>query len=221
MDLNKLTSAIYNDVEAGLSNMNANPNISMEQLEDEVIEYREAIIKEFYRKGLLKPHDLMLSINCIDVDCADPAKCCDISSGKSNVHFEIPILMNDLGADAIDWIGAVDKTERYDVVLTPDAIKYRKYRKRNANKPYVYIDRTPNKNGLYDGWIFNAPFVKKISITAIFKDPRQIEQFNCCNKADFLDMGSITNEIKKRLVEQKLRWYRQYATATPNNQTPK
>lgn len=34
-------------------------------------------------------------------------------------------------------------------------------------------------------------------------------------------MGSITNEIKKRLVEQKLRWYRQYATSTPNNQTPK
>lgn len=80
--------------------MNANPNISIEQIEDEIIELREAIIKEFYLKGVLKPHDLMLSINCIDVDCADPAKCCD--SGRSELHFEIPVLLNDLGRDAIE-----------------------------------------------------------------------------------------------------------------------
>ena len=102
MELDKLTSAIWNDIEAGLSNMNANPNISLEQLADEVIEMRETIIKEWYLKGILKPHDLMLAINCIEVDCKDPANCCTTSSGKSEMHFEIPILMNDLGSDAIE-----------------------------------------------------------------------------------------------------------------------
>lgn len=131
--------------------MNANPNISLEQLADEVIETREAVIKEWYLKGLLKPHDLMLSINCIDVDCADPAKCCNSASGKSEMHFEIPVLMNDLGVDAIDWIGTIDKTERYDVYYSLDPLKYRQYKKRGANKPYVYIDKTPNQNGMYDG----------------------------------------------------------------------
>ena len=33
-------------------------------------------------------------------------------------------------------------------------------------------------------------------IIAIFKDPRQLEQFNCCATTDFLEMGSVTNEIK-------------------------
>ena len=222
MVLDKLTSAIWNDIEAGLSGMNANPNLSLEQLEDEVIETREAVIKEWYLKGLLKPHDLMLSINCIDVDCADPAKCCVTSSGKSESHFEIPVLMNDLGRDAIDWIGTIDKEDRFDVYYTLDALKYRKYKKRGANKPYVYIDKTPNQNGMYDGWVFNAPYIKRISITAIFKDPRQIEQFNCCNSSEFLEIGSVTNEVKRRLTEQKLRYYRgQNAQVLPNTQTPR
>ena len=102
MDIEKLTSAIYNDIVAGLSGINANPNISMDQLADEVIEMRETVIKEWYLKGVLKPHDLMLSLNCIEVNCADPANCCVTSTGKSDLHFEIPVLMNDLGSDAID-----------------------------------------------------------------------------------------------------------------------
>ena len=46
MELSKIASAIYNDIMAGLSGMNANPTISLEQLEDEIIEERTAVIKE-------------------------------------------------------------------------------------------------------------------------------------------------------------------------------
>ena len=222
MELDKLTSAIYNDIVGGLSGVNANPNISFEQLSDEVIEMRESIIKEWYLKGILKPHDLMLAINCIEVDCKDPAKCCNAPSGKSEAHFEIPALVNDLGIDAIEWIGSVDRSVRFDVYYTTDGLKYRKYKKRGADRPYVYIEKAPNQNGMYDGWVFNAPFVKNISILAVFKDPRQIEQFNCCDRSEYLDLGSVSNEIKKRLVEQKLRYYRgANAQVLPNTQTPR
>lgn len=221
MDLNKTVSAIYNDIVAGLAGINANPNISLEQLEDEVIEKRETVIKEWYIKGLLKPHDLMLAINCINVDCEDPVKCCSIGSNKSQLHFEIPILLNDLGRDAIEWVGSADRQERYDVYYSPDAIKFRQYKKRGADRPYVYIEKTPNKNGMYDGWIFNVPLVRIISVIGVFKDPRQIEYFNCCDPTDYLELGSITDEVKRRLTEQKLRYYRQLAQITPNNQIPK
>ena len=46
MELSKIASAIYNDLVSGLSGINANPNISLEQLEDECIEVRQAVIKE-------------------------------------------------------------------------------------------------------------------------------------------------------------------------------
>ena len=46
MELSKIASAIYNDVVSGLAGMNANPTISLEQLEDEVVEERQTVIKE-------------------------------------------------------------------------------------------------------------------------------------------------------------------------------
>ena len=46
MDLSRISSAIYNDIVSGLAGMNANPTISMEQLEDEVIEMRHTVVKD-------------------------------------------------------------------------------------------------------------------------------------------------------------------------------
>jgi hypothetical protein len=37
---------------------------------------------------------------------------------------------------------------------------------------------------MYDGFIFNAPLLKEISITAAFKDPRQLKKYKCCTDDD-------------------------------------
>jgi hypothetical protein len=63
---------------------------------------------------------------------------------------------------------------------SPQSIKYHKYKKRGKSKPYVWIDTTPNENGMYDCFLFNAPLLDKVSITAIFKDPRQLDMYSCC-----------------------------------------
>ena len=44
--LSKLASAIYNDIVSGLAGITANPTISLEQLEDDIINERLQIIKE-------------------------------------------------------------------------------------------------------------------------------------------------------------------------------
>lgn len=150
MEFSKLVSSIYNDIVGGLSGYNANPAISMEQLEDEVVEMRQAVVKDFYLKNLLNKDDLAIALNCVSVDCADPAKCCS-PSGKTQLHFEIPQLMDDIGEDAIKFIGSADREVSYDVIFNKEQIKSRKYRRRGANEPYVYIEKTPNKNGFYDG----------------------------------------------------------------------
>jgi hypothetical protein len=70
--------------------------------------------------------------------------------------------------------------------------------------------------------VFNAPFAKYISIIGVFKDPRQLIQYNCCNQSEVYDLGGISNEIKKRLTEKKIRYYRQLAVPLhPNDQTPR
>lgn len=47
MTVNEISSAIYNDIMSGLVNITSDPNISLEQLEDEVVEERQAVIKEW------------------------------------------------------------------------------------------------------------------------------------------------------------------------------
>ena len=87
MEISVMASAILSDLKSGLAGMNSNPNISIDQIEDEIIEVRQSIIREMYTKGILQKHDLMLAINCIEVDCKDPAKSCNAPSSKSVLHF--------------------------------------------------------------------------------------------------------------------------------------
>lgn len=46
MTIDEISSAVYNDVEAGLVGTHSNPTMSMEQLEDEVVAERERVILE-------------------------------------------------------------------------------------------------------------------------------------------------------------------------------
>ena len=216
MNVNQIASAIINDLFSGnLVSLSNRAMISQEQIEDECIEARCAIIKDWYLKNMLNLGDMMVAINCVEVDCKDQNKCSCMSSlanAKMAKHFEIPQLMPGLGVDALAFVGSTDRSHAFKVYYNLEAIKYQqhyqKYRKRPNNKPFVYIEKTPNENGMYDCWIFDAPFVQYIAIIGIFKDPRQLEKYNCCDDIDYLEMGAISNEIKNRILQKKIQLYR-------------
>ena len=219
--IHKIASAIYNDLQSGLAGYVATPTLSIEQLEDEVVEERLFVIKQYSLKNILPIKDLLMSLNCIPVDCKSLDKCCEDSFSPPIAHFEIPQTVNDFGEEAIFYIGATDKSLKFKVYTNPSLLKQHKYKKRGKDKPYVYIDTTPNENNMYDGWIFNAPMLEVISVVGIFKDPRQIEDYACCLQ-DLDNYNFIDTEVKKRLTEKKLRYYRQLAvTPSPNNQVAK
>lgn len=222
--IDKLVSAIKNDVISGLRGYHTNLSMSDKQLADDIIDERLQIIKEYSLKGILPTRDLYLSINCIPVDCKDIERC---RCGKEDcltptAHFEIPQLLNDYGLQSVDYIGSSDRQLPFIYYTSSTAFRYHKYKKRGKNKPYVWIDTTPNENGMYDCFVFNAPLLSQVSITAIFKDPRQINELSSsCNCVEGMDnnMSFINNEIKKRLTEKKIRYYRQLqAPVLPNDQ---
>ena len=163
-----------------------------------------------------------MSINCIDIDCKSLDKCpCGTQLMPPQLHFEIPQLVNDFGGEAVEFIGSIDRSQQFKV-YTSTAFQYHRYMRRGGSKPFVYIEPTPNENNMYDAWIFNAPFTKKISVIAIFKDPRQLTQYDCCAGDEIDNYSFISTEIKKRLTEKKLRYYRQfYQAPQPNNQVAK
>lgn len=221
--IQKLASAIYNDIVGGLNGLVSTPNMSIAQLEDDCIDERLQIIKEYSLRNSVPRNDLLMSINCIDVDCKSLDKCpCDKQTYSEPVaHFEIPQIVNDLAQESVEFIGSIDRMVQFKI-YTSTAFQYHKHQRRGAEKPYVYIEPTPNESNRYDCWIFNAPLLKKISIIAIFKDPRDLLDYVCCAGEDLENYTFLSAEIKKRLTEKKIRYYRNLgAVVTPNNQIPK
>lgn len=222
--IEKLASAIRNDIVSGLRGYHTNMSMSMEQLCQDIVDERLQILKEYSLKGILPVKDLYISINCIPVDCKSIERCrCSIGNNCSEppiAHFEIPQVVNDYGNLAIDYLGSTDRQLPFIFYTSSTAFRYHKYRKRGKNKPYVWIDITPNKNGMYDCFVFNAPLLDRVSISAIFKDLRQLDKFECCADLQDDNMTFINNEIKKRLTEKKIRYYRQLAAPNlPNDQS--
>lgn len=227
----RLADMAFNDIVSGLRGYHQNMSMSKEQLEEEIVLMRLSVIKEYMLKGVLPINDLLVSLNCVPVDCdtLDKCRCRGTSCGEPTAHFQIPQLLLDYGVGkTIKYIGSSDKQHPFLVYTKPvDKIKtYQKYRKRGKDKPWVYIDVTPNSEGLIDCYIFGAPLIKQVSVVAIFKDPRQLEEFQCdCqeqsevtqmdNNLNFLDIV-----IKDKLVQQKIKYYRQLqAPILPNDQT--
>lgn len=226
MYLDKLASQIKNDVLSGLKGYHQNLGLNIEQLKDECVNTRLLIIKEQSLKGVLPIKDLLIAINCIDVDCESLERCkCKESVDDTLVaHFQIPQLIHDFGKQAIEYIGSTDRKNQFQIVTSLSELEARKYRKRGKNKPYVWIDFAPNSEGMLDCFIFNAPMIKQISIVGVFKDPRQIEQYSCCNTDELMgtddNISYITQLVKERLTKEKIQYYRQLAMAIkPNDQT--
>jgi len=223
--IEKLASAIYNDIVSGLVGITSNPTLSIHQLQDDVVDERLQIIKEYSLKNLIPINDLVMAINCIDVDCLALDKCpCGEEGNPSSIpeqHFQIPQLINDFGGASVQYLGAADKSQHYKIYLDR-SFRHHKSMRRGCDMPYAYIQTTPNEDNMYDGWIFNAPFVKKISIIGIFKDPRQLNDYTCCDISELENITFLSAEIKKRLTEKKIRYYKQlYQGPVPNNQVPR
>ena len=95
------------------------------------------------------------------------------------------------------------------------SVSQHKYRKRGKNRPYVWIDTTPNEHGKYDCYIFNAPLIKCVTVVAIFKDLRQLE--GCGEELD--NYSFLDSEIRNNIIERKIKQYRQLAQSlAPNTQ---
>ena len=218
----KLASAIQNDVISGLRGYHHNMSMDIEQLKDEIVDTRLAVLKEYSLKGILPLRDLLLAINCIPVDCEDldRCKCTNSHTGKPVAHFEIPQILNDFGGKAIDYIGSTDRQQPFQFTTSSYVMNFtRQYKRRGRNKPFVYIDTTPNENGMYDCFIFNAPLIQEVSVVAVFKDPRQLERYNCCSDLGDDNFNFINNEVRNRLTQKKIQYYRQLAAPIlPNTQ---
>jgi len=216
-----LASQIYNNVYSGIRGYHQNMSLTMEQVEQSIVEERLLIIKEYTLRGILPKKDLLVSINCIPVDCDDLDRCgCRTDAPQDDLvaHIEIPLVALDFGVDAIEYLGSTDRQLPFLIYTNAQALKYNKYRKRGKKKPFAFLDYTANVNNKNDVFLFNVPLLKQVSIVFVPKDLRQLEDYTCCN-LDEVNLSFLNTEIVKRLTEKYLRWFRQMqAPIQPNDQ---
>ena len=226
MYIEKLASQIRNDVVSGLRGYHQNLSMNIDQLQDEIVACRLSIINELHSKGIAPIDDLLMAINCVDVDCESLERC---SCGKKSdgdtitAHFQIPQLVTTYGTQAIKYLGATDRQNKFTIITSLSELQTIKYRRRGLTKPYVWIDLAPNAEGMLDCFLFNAPFVRQVSIVAVFKDPRQLNKYKCCHLDDLngpdVNNSFIDQLIKDKLTKEKLYYYRQAAAPKlPNDQ---
>lgn len=226
MYIEKLASQIKNDILSGLRGYHQNLSLSDKQLEDEVVQARLAMIKQYLAEGMINIRDLFVAINCVSVDCESLERCsCGMSTdcGTLVAHFQIPQLIWDIGPSSLDYVGSVDRLLKYNVVSSLSELQMRKYRKRGKDKPFVWLDFAPNSSGLLDCFLFNAPMVEQVSVVGAFKDPRQVESYSCCSGTawDMADanISAIDQLVKDSIIESKIKYYRQLAAPLePNDQ---
>lgn len=61
-----------------------------------------------------------------------------------------------------------------------------------------------------------------ISIIGVFKDLRQLSQYSCCTNTEYLDFGTISDEVKNRVKKDKTVFYReQRILPSPTDLMPK
>lgn len=208
---------------SGLRGADVNVSFSMEQIEDAIVQERMQVIKEYSMKNMIPAKDLLVSISCVEVDCKDIDRCCCVGYSPEKIkHIEIPQVYNDFGGEALPYIGSTDRMYPY-TIYTTDAFRHHKNRRRGADKPFVWLDTTPNRNNMNDAFIFNAtPLLSNVLVVMVPKDIRQLLQFSCCPLMEVSNITFIDTEIEKRVTEKYIRWYRQTALPiTPNDQTVK
>ena len=201
--LSKIAGAIYNNLEAGLKTT-ANFNFSIEQLRDQIIAERNAIIKRLELQGVIDKSDLFQEINCIELDCEDLGLCCKKSTKQPTLHFLLP------RTNYIDYIGLADQQTPFKLYDNIGS-KYNEFRdSRILSRPYIQLRVFNNKT---HGFVFNPPThnLKYISFRGILENPLDVNAYSCCQFSSENDRfpapDYIVQEIIDGITAKWSQWY--------------
>ena len=212
MTLSEMTSSIRNRVADGLSGNIADQAFSLLQLEKEVDLQRAEFIQKYLNSGnKLNANFLYQGIDGIHVECHDLSQNspCGFSSGDGVPAIKIPPIASTFGNDAVEYLGLMNKQEKFVVYFDTDSMSNHKYRARTSKRPYIWIDTAPDKTGNMTAFLLNAgkySTLKYMSIRAIFQNPSALSENS---DTEYPAPGHMQNQIIDTLTDKYVRYFRQ------------
>ena len=223
MTLEQMASSVRSHVVDGLNGI-SNASFSLEQIQDEIIYTTSALLTTYIKQGVVDPLRLGQRIDGIRVECEDISANCSVASYVNAPHFSIPDI-NRVLSEPILYLGTMDSSLSLKVYYDRD-FRFHKYRLATALRPFAWVSSTPNKEGLYDVYLFNLGKynnLKFISIDAIFDNPYDIHKtayFDQFAQSEFYAPLFIQKEVVTQISNEYANYYRKmHMTRIPNTQT--
>jgi len=224
MTLKQIASLIRNNIVNGLKGVN-NEQFSVEQLMHEVMLETNSVITRLVKEGVLLPENISQRIDGIELICDDTSTNCTIESQVVVPHIKIPKLSQFANiSETLSYVGPMDNSVNFKVYTNTDYV-YHKYRLATANRPYVWINTSDDKDGYYDMYFFNLGKynnLKFVSVAARFENPVKLLDTIYADKfssSEFYAPDIVLNEVINSITQKWFKYYRELATpARPNTQ---
>jgi len=209
-----MASAIRNHVVDGLKGV-SNEAFSIEQLMDEILLEAKTLLAIRIREGVIDPRSINQRIDGIELICKDTSDNCTIDSGIVAPHITIPKLLISIPLeDALEYVGPMDNSKNFKVYTDID-YKYHKYRLTGKSSPYVWINTSGSKEGMYDVYFFNMGKynnLKFVSVVALFENPESLyhsEYAAQLESSEFFAPDMIQKEVIDSITQKYVNYYRQ------------
>ncbi len=156
-------------------------NLDSRLLERWIVTQRALWLKRQASNRAFKPQQLIQDLGCVEIEIADPADCCNITSKCSAIRttVEIPRTIITHDGDGITRVGPIDRLQ--------DDYMYVPYN-RSGWAGRGYFNASAIVSFRLDDYIYVVSrsdddyfkYLEYISIRGLFENPRDVEVFNRC-----------------------------------------
>ena len=154
--------------------------LSPRQVSFDIANQRALLIRNELNKNRTIDPDIIQDLGCVELEAADPAECCDISTNCKVMRTKLTIpttieLHNDIG---ITRIGPIDKTRPAFSRTTLSGAKWVGNGKYTKQEIYAYVANNrvylvSNKD--------NLKFITHINVRGVFENPTDVIPFTNCS----------------------------------------
>jgi hypothetical protein len=193
---NEIVFSILNKIKPHLSD---DTEISPREVSYEIAKQRALLIRNELNKNRTIDPDIIQDLGCVELELADPAECCDVSTSCKVMRtvLEIPNaieLHNDIG---ITTVGPVNKTEKAYSKTTFSGSKFVGNGKYTKDEIYYYIANNrvylvSNKD--------NHKFITHINVRGVFENPTDAIPFTNCSDGSSCYSSDDTYPVKSWML---------------------
>jgi len=221
MTLNEIVATVRNNISDGLSGLVGNYSYSIEQLAEEVVLMRAKLLVSRLMRGKVQLKYYYQTIDYVMLKPQDISGVDHMPSGKKSLGFIIPSILSSINDDSeIVMVYTLDRERRFKVYRT---IAYRdhKYRIKTKRSPFVYLDTSPDGDGMISGYLMNTgryESIRSLVVQGVFSNPMDVKGMTA--DVEFPCPLEMQNDIISAMTSQYVIYYRQLnVPPLPNTQT--